>query len=184
MFAAIIGLSERLSLPRAIFSTIPFIMSAQKRRTTPLSITPYLSALPNRLSREKSKSLSTPIRDRPRLKHPKKEPRFSSFSKAQGVLTKQRTASVIPLSVTKRDTQNQRSCLMALTPSIRPTAGKADTMLTTSMYSYATALSRTVSSLTMIFLNPISRWLRWTLNQERQSPMRERDSRFMHPIIL
>ena len=184
MFAAIIGLSERLSLPRAIFSTKQFTMSAQKRKTTPLSITPYLSALPNRSSRARLKSLSTPIRDRLKSKHPKKEPRFSSFSKAQGVLTKQRTVSVIPLSATKRDTQNQRSCLMALTPSIRPTAGKADTMLTTSMYSFATALSRTASSLTMLFLNPISRWLRWTLNQERQSPTRERDSRFMHPIIL
>ena len=99
MSAAIIGLSERLSLPRAIFSTKQFTMSALKRRTTPLSITPYLSALPNRSSRAKLKSLSTPIRDRPKSKHPKKEPRFSSFSKAQGVLTKQRTASVIPLSL-------------------------------------------------------------------------------------
>ena len=102
----------------------------------------------------------------------------------QGVLTKQRTVSVIPLSATKRDTQNQRSCLMALTPSIRPTAGKADTMLTTSMYSSATTLSRTASSLIMISSSPILRLLRWMQNQEEPSPMRERDSRFMHPIIL
>ena len=184
MFAAIIGLSERLSLPRAISSTKQFTMSAQKRKTTPLSITPYLSALPNGSSRARLKSLSTPIRDRLKSKHPKKEPRFSSFSKAQGVLTKQRTVSVIPLSATKRDTQNQRSCLMALTQSIRPTAGKADTMLTTSMYSSATTLSRTASSLIMISSSPILRLLRWMLNQEEPSPMRERDSRFMHPIIL
>lgn len=175
---------REIELPRAIFSTKQFTMSAQKRRTTPLSITPYLSALPNRSSRARLKSLSTPIRDRLKSKLPKKEPRFSSFSKAQGVLTKQRTVSVIPLSATKRDTQNQRSCLMALTPSIRPTAGKADTMLTTSMYSSATTLSRTASSLIMISSSPILRLLRWMLNQEEPSPMRERDSRFMHPIIL
>ena len=175
---------REIELPRAISSTKQFTMSAQKRKTTPLSITPYLSALPNGSSRARLKSLSTPIRDRLKSKHPKKEPRFSSFSKAQGVLTKQRTVSVIPLSATKRDTQNQRSCLMALTQSIRPTAGKADTMLTTSMYSSATTLSRTASSLIMISSSPILRLLRWMLNQEEPSPMRERDSRFMHPIIL
>ena len=145
---------------------------------------PISVGVTERTSRARLKSLSTPIRDRLKSKHPKKEPRFSSFSKAQGVLTKQRTVSVIPLSATKRDTQNQRSCLMALTQSIRPTAGKADTMLTTSMYSSATTLSRTASSLIMISSSPILRLLRWMLNQEEPSPMRERDSRFMHPIIL
>ena len=130
MFAAIIGLSERLSLPMAISSTKQFTMSAQKRKTTPLSITPYLSALPNRSSRARLKSLSTPIRDRLKSKHPKKEPRFSSFSKAQGVLTKQRTVSVIPLSATKRDTQNQRRCLMALTPSnLSPASEEYDALV-------------------------------------------------------
>ena len=53
-----------------------------------------------------------------------------SFSKAQGVLTKQRTVSVIPLSATKRDTQNQRSCLMALTPSnLSPASEEYDALV-------------------------------------------------------